>query len=121
MTAHRHTTEGGKSKAEKKQDIQDARNTAIWIVFSLKQYSVPLPVQNLMDNDKYCHAYADPFMCHFSCNLVGHEKEKKDGHGCIYYPFYDNVLFHFGHGAVPPQNQFIFPQLPTFSPVTKYS
>ena len=88
MTTHRHTAKGGKSKAEKKQDIHDARNTAIRIIFSLKQYSVSLPVQNLMDNDKSRHAYADPFMCHFSRDLIGHEEEKKDGHGSIHDPFF---------------------------------
>ena len=114
MTAHGHTAEGGKRKTEKKQDIQDGRDAAVWIVFSFKQYSVPLPVQDLMNDDKQRHTHANPFMHHFPGDLISHEEQQKDGHDRIHGPFDHIIRFCLGHGCVLSMNflpQFFVPGL----------
>ena len=102
IAAHGHAAESSKRNAEEQQDVQDRCDSAVRIIFSFKKSSVPFPVQDLMDDDKHCHSHADPLMCHFPRDLVGHKEQKKDGHGCIHDPLYDIVCSCFGHDAVPP-------------------
>ena len=100
MAAHGHAAEGCERYAQKKQDVQDRCNCAVGIIFPFEKSTVPLPVQDLMDDDEHRHTHADPLMSSFTGDLVGHEKKKKDGHSRI-HDFSDSVVrFGFGHETV---------------------
>ena len=62
------------------------------ILRAKEQSTVPLPVQDLMDDHKGRHAHADPFMCRFPCDLIGHEEQQKNGHNRIHDSF-DAAVF----------------------------
>jgi hypothetical protein len=44
-----------------------------------------------MDNDEHRHAHPDPFVRHLSRNLIGHEKQKQDGH-CRIHDSFDSIV-----------------------------
>ena len=62
MSAHGHAAEGCQGKAKEQESSDQCAQHPVLGIFALKQRTVPLPVQDLMDNDEQRHTHADQFV-----------------------------------------------------------
>ena len=78
MHAHVDAAQRRQHKADHQGRVDQSLHDPERRVLSLKECSVPFPVQDLMQDHQHRHGDARPLVPGFTCHLIAHQQQESD-------------------------------------------